>query len=116
MARSMPSTSRLCLLAVAVLLGNVLGSAVLYFLPFKPDENSTSGSSARQLARKTPAVYFGAVPLHGAADSLPRALNLPPDQLSLYRHAGTQELLGGAAVSTRSTSRARTDTVVIVCE
>ena len=53
---------------------------------------------------------------HGAAASLSCALTFPPDQLSLRRHAGTLGLLGDAAVSTRWTSRARTETVVLVCE
>ena len=52
----------------------------------------------------------------GAGGPPPRALALPPAQLSLCRHARTQELLGDAAVSTRSTSRARTDAVVIVSD
>jgi hypothetical protein len=56
---------------------------------------------------------------HGAAASLPRALPPPPDQLSLCRHAGTQELLrrrsGFKALDVESSHRRGRDSVRVLC-
>ena len=55
--------------------------------------------------------FFGYGEHHGAAGPPPRARNLPPDQLSLRKRAGTLE-----KPATRRFRRARTETVVIACE